>query len=51
MSPEQSRLYEKARNYCAFQERSMLEVKTKLQSWSASENTIIKTILLLEKEG
>ncbi|MBU2554599.1 MAG: RecX family transcriptional regulator [Bacteroidetes bacterium] len=51
MSPEQTRLLEKARNYCAFQERSMLEVKTKLESWSASANSITKIILLLEQEG
>lgn len=51
MSPEQTRLLEKARNYCAFQERSMLEIKTKLKSWSASANSITKIILLLEQEG
>ncbi len=51
MSPEQTRLLEKARNYCAFQERSMLEIKTKLESWSASANSITKIILLLEQEG
>jgi regulatory protein len=51
MSPEQTRLLEKARNYCAFQERSMLEIKTKLESWSASANSITKIILQLEQEG
>ena len=51
MSPEQNRLLDKARNYCAFQERSLFETKTKLESWLATESTVKKILLILEQEG
>lgn len=50
MSPETNFLLEKAKKYCAYQERCMLEIKTKLQEWQATEHTLEKIIHQLEKE-
>lgn len=50
MSPQQTYLYEKARNFCDYQERCIYEVKTKLLQWSASEESIEKIITQLEDE-
>ncbi len=43
-------LFEKARNFCDYQERCIYDVKNKLQTWKASETTIEKIINRLEKE-
>lgn len=50
MAPEHTFLLEKARKYCAYQERSIFEVKTKLYSWNISEKIISEIILQLKKE-
>jgi regulatory protein len=50
MSPQQNFLYEKAKNYCDYQERCIFDVKSKLQQWQASGNTIEKIIQRLERE-
>lgn len=50
MSPEQNFLYEKARSFCDYQERCIYDVKKKLQSWNATEQTIERIINQLEKE-
>lgn len=50
MSPEQNFLYEKARNFCDYQERCIYEVKRKLQMWKATDFTIERIITQLEKE-
>lgn len=41
---------EKARRYCDFQERTILEVRQKLKSWLISDLQIIKIITQLEEE-
>ena len=41
---------EKARKYCAYQERSIFDVKSKLNSWNLSENIVSEIILKLKKE-
>jgi len=50
MSPQQNFLYEKARNFCDYQERCIYEVKSKLLQWRASEDSIEKIINQLENE-
>lgn len=50
MSPHDSFLLEKARKYCAYQERCFFDVKTKLKQWQASDATIERIIKQLEKE-
>jgi len=50
MSPEQNFLYEKARNFCEYQERCIYDVKKKLQLWKATDKTIEKIITQLEKD-
>jgi len=50
MSPEQNFLFEKARYFCDYQERSIYDVKKKLQLWRASDTTIERIITRLEKE-
>ncbi len=50
MAPEHTFLLEKARKYCAFQERSIFDVKAKLASWNITENVISEIILQLKKE-
>jgi len=51
MSPNHLFMLEKARNYCAYQERSLFDVKAKLDSWKADESVTAKVIQELEKEG
>jgi len=51
MSPNHLFMLEKARNYCAYQERCLFDVKTKLDSWKADESVAAKVIRELEKEG
>ncbi len=43
-------LFEKARNFCDYQERCIYDVKNKLQTWKASDTTIESIINRLEKE-
>jgi regulatory protein len=50
MAPEHTFLLEKARKYCAFQERSIFDVKAKLSSWNVSESVVSEIILRLKKE-
>lgn len=50
MAPEHTFLLNKARKFCAYQERSIFDMKSKLISWNANEKTISEIILLLEKE-
>lgn len=50
MPPEHLFMLEKARKFCAYQERSIFEVKTKLIGWKINENIIPEIILQLKKE-
>jgi regulatory protein len=50
MSSENSFLLEKARKFCAYQERCFQDVRMKLSEWKASEKTIEQIIRQLEKE-
>jgi regulatory protein len=50
MSPQDSFLLEKARNYCSYQERCIYDVKMKLVEWKATDKTIEKIIRQLEEE-
>lgn len=50
MAPEHTFLLNKARKFCAYQERSIFDMKSKLISWNVSEKTIAGIILLLKKE-
>ena len=50
MAPEHTFLLEKARNFCAYQERSIFDVKMKLLSWKVKEKIISEIILQLKKE-
>ncbi len=50
MAPEHTFLLNKARKFCAYQERSIFDVKAKLISWNISEKIIAEIILHLEKE-
>lgn len=50
MSPQQFFLYEKARNFCDYQERCIYDIKQKLKSWHASDETIETIIRQLESE-
>jgi regulatory protein len=50
MSPGNTYLFEKAQRYCAYTERSIFDVRKKLQEWKASEKTIEEIIRSLEKE-
>lgn len=50
MAPENTFLLEKARKYCAYQERSIFDVKTKLIGWNVNETIISEIILQLKKE-
>ncbi len=51
MTPLPEYLLEKARNYCAYQERSIFDVKTKLLQWKATEETIEGIIKKLKEEN
>lgn len=50
MAPEHTFLLDKARKYCAYQERSIFDVKNKLISWNTSEKIVSEIILQLKKE-
>ena len=50
MAPEHKFLLEKARKFCAYQERSIFDVKMKLISWNVNEKIISEIILQLKKE-
>ncbi len=50
MAPEHTFLLEKARKFCAYQERSIFDVKVKLTSWNVSEKIVSEIILQLKKE-
>jgi regulatory protein len=51
MTPPPDYLMEKARNYCAYQERSLFDVKQKLMQWKATEATIEEVIKTLRAEN
>lgn len=51
MVPPPEFLLEKARNYCAYQERCIFDVKNKLMQWKASEETIEEIIKKLVSEN
>jgi regulatory protein len=51
MTPPPDFLMEKARNFCAYQERSIEDVKTKLSQWKASEETVEEIIGKLKEEN
>ncbi|UBM63501.1 RecX family transcriptional regulator [Candidatus Sulfidibacterium hydrothermale] len=51
MTPPPEYLLEKARHYCAYQERSIFDVKQKLQQWKASETAIQEIIKTLKAEN
>lgn len=51
MVPPPEFLLDKARNYCAYQERSLFDVKNKLLEWHASEETVEEIIKKLEDEN
>ena len=51
MPPEHTFLLVKARKYCAYQERSIFEVKTKLISWNINDKIISEIILSLKKDN
>jgi regulatory protein len=51
MQSEFQYLYEKARHFCDYQERSIGEVKEKMVSWSARPAVIEQVILQLEREN
>ncbi|PIQ24897.1 MAG: hypothetical protein COW63_19405 [Bacteroidetes bacterium CG18_big_fil_WC_8_21_14_2_50_41_14] len=51
MSPEHLYLLEKAKNYCAYQERCLFDIKAKLDSWKVSETIAMKILQTLEKEN
>ncbi len=50
MAPEHTFLLEKARKFCAYQERSIFDIKAKLISWNINEKIISDIILQLKKE-
>lgn len=50
MAPQDTFLLDRARKYCAYQERCIFDVKQKLIEWSASEKTIEEIIHQLEEE-
>ncbi len=51
MTPPPEYLLEKARNYCAYQERSIFDVRTKLFQWKATEETLEEIIRTLKAEN
>lgn len=51
MVPPPDFLLDKARNYCAYQERCIFDVKSKLMGWRASEDTIEGIIKILKDEN
>lgn len=50
MSPANTYLLDKARNYCSYQERCIYDVKMKLLEWKAAEKTVEQIIRQLEEE-
>jgi len=51
MTPPPDYLLEKARNYCAYQERCIFDVKKKLLQWKATEDTVEEVIKKLKAEN
>ena len=51
MTPPSEYLLEKARSYCAYQERSIFDVKQKLKQWKATEETLEDIIQTLKSEN
>ncbi len=51
MAPPHDFLLGKARNYCAYQERSLFDVKNKLLQWKATEETIERILKTLKAEN
>jgi regulatory protein len=51
MSPEQTIMLEKARQYCDYEERCIHDVRNKLYQWSVQSELIDKIILRLENEN
>ena len=51
MTPPPDFLMEKARNFCAYQERSIEDIKAKLSQWKASEETVEEIIGKLKDEN
>lgn len=51
MTPPPEFLMDKARNFCAYQERSIDDVRTKLSQWKASEETVEEIIAKLREEN
>ncbi len=51
MAPPPDYLLEKARNYCAYQERCIFDVKKKLLQWKATEDTVEEVIKKLKAEN
>ena len=49
--PPPEYLLEKARNYCAYQERCIFDVKTKLIQWKATGETLEEIIRTLKAEN
>ncbi|MCK4568693.1 MAG: RecX family transcriptional regulator [Bacteroidales bacterium] len=44
-------IFEKAKHYCTYQERSVFEVKNKLQAWNVRPEVALKVIKSLEEEN
>lgn len=51
MSPDIKFMLEKAEKYCAYQERCLFDVKTKLESWSVNEEVAKKVMRELIKNN
>lgn len=51
MTPPPDFLMEKARNFCAYQERSIDDIKSKLSQWKASEDAVEEIIGQLKEEN
>ncbi len=51
MTPQHLFVLEKARKYCAYQERCIFDVKKKLINWKIEEDIISDIILQLKNEG
>lgn len=50
MSPHQSHILSKIQSYCAYSERCVKDVETKLRSWHLDDSAITKIIKKLEKD-
>ena len=48
---ESSYIFEKAKHYCAYQERCVFEMKKKLLDWNVKPEVADKIIVMLEKEN